>query len=265
MYRFLDVNTLSKLDINSHSNVIVKPLKNNKYIEVEISGGPDDDVEAVTVEQIETTLYIKDKSPSNNNNITITSNNSVMNFRSGNVSNVSIGNGSINFIGNVSGTVTINGKTVNLDDFQDAKQKDVKPIVITIYTPAICLDLQLSGSATFTGTQSFYSVNVDTCRDSIVNLTATDLMVNSSNSSIVTANLLHGDVMINSSNSSKVNINGNYKSIMVNSSNSSNVTTKGHCSGNYIASASNSSYIYNEAKVDGRKTQNTSNSAKIRL
>jgi hypothetical protein len=265
MYRFFDVDTLSKLDIDSHSNVIVKPPKNNKYIEVEISGGPDDDVEAVTVEQIGTTFYIKDKSPSNSNDITITSNNSVMNFRGGTVSNVSIGDGGINFIGNVSGTVTINSKTVNLDDFKDANQKDVKPIVITIYTPSICLDLKLSGSATFTGTQSFYSANVDTCHDSIVNLAATDLMVNSSNSSCITANLLGGDVMINSSNSSEVSINGDYKSIMVNSSNSSNVTTKGHCLGNYIASASNSSYICNDAKVDGRKTQNTSNSAKIRL
>lgn len=265
MHKFVSTE-ITELNIESHSDVVVKHSRSIGFTQVEISGSPKN-IALVDVEEVNGVIYIKDNSSlGSGDGITITSGNSIMNFNGGSISNLSMSNGIIYIGGNGSGKIKINGKTVNLDDYKNDDEEDSIPTVITIYTPSVDLNLNLIKSAKFTSEVAFINSFVDICHRSLVDkLITRNLEIGSSNSSLIHAELLGGELFINASNSSQIITTGTYSSIRVSASNSSDVNTKGHCLGSYRANASNSSYIHNEAKVDGKKTQNISNSARIRL
>ena len=266
MYKF-NRDNITGLNVKSHSEVIVRASKYVKSIEVEVTGSAKN-IELVSVKEVDGIIYILDKSVGKECSFSITSNNSVMNFSGSSVSNISMSNGIISINGNNSGIIKVNGKTINLDDLKEENDEDKDeyiPTVITIYTSSVDLDLNLTHSGKFRSDVKFVSTYLETNHSSKVNITSVYLNISSSNSSFIEAEVLDGDLVISCSNSSKVITKGKYSSVRVMASNSSNVLTKGHCIGDYRASASNSAYVCNEAKIEGKKIENTSNSAVIIL
>lgn len=242
------------LEIESSVNIAVSPSLDS-LVRVEIEGDEDDNI---SVKQRGDTIEIKANTQGINSQ-TIISTNGVTQISGGSFSGVSMVNGEI-YISGGSGSVTVNGKRIDLGS---GEGKEHKPTLIKIYTPFADLELCLRGMAKFASSQMFDDVFVDLNGSTQAIFDANEIKADLSGSSQLQANIKGGELNVDTSGSSNASIVGDVESVKADSSGSSHVTTSGKCLGDYKADASGCSSIRHKGNILGRARKRQSGMANI--
>lgn len=174
------------------------------------------------------------------------------------IRNVVIGDiarGSIISVGNIrsgrninisGGTITINGKRINLSDLTDTPEMPVPKVYITAPIGSF-LELNVNDTGSVYGDVEFYSAYISASNNAEVNLT------------------IQGQVQINASNNAAVCINGPFETVTAIASNNAVITTVYDCTGDYNATASNNGCVTHHGIVNGRVRSRENNNGSVRI
>ena len=264
MYRFQDPSSLNvqvsygRVNIE-HSNTI--------ECTVEIKG-TEDQVKEFTVRFINKEVQVIQKSTSSNN-ISIGNIHIGNKYVQTNGVNISQSGGGINISG-VSGSVTINGKRINLSDIEgnSTSTESVDPPVITIRIPKVDCYFELSDIAELYAKTQLAEVEAELSGNAKAEVFVCDsLKADLSNTSNLKATVAEGDLDADTSGCANLKVYGNpfISTVKADSSGTSKIDTSATVKGSYKASASGRSVIEHTGTIEGRVKESVSGMARVRL
>ena len=187
----------------------------------------------------------------------------------GNGMNIIQSNGGINISG-FSGNVTINGKKIDLSDFNsdDSSFGNSEPPVIRIKCPKIDCSIELSDIAELTAKSSLADIEIDLSGTAKSDLFMCDnLSANLSGTSSLRATIASGELKADTSGCASLQVYGNQNiaSVKASASGTSKIQTSGTVNGTYKASASGMSSVQHSGTINGRTKESASGMARIDL
>ena len=185
---------------------------------------------------------------------------------SSNFGNITIGD-DINISG-VSGSVTINGKKINISDIKEGTSVSNEPPVVTIKVPKVDCTIELSNIAELQAKLSLGEVDVELSGTAKAELYMCDsLKTDLSGTSNLKATIANGSLDADTSGCSSLQVyaNSTIESVKADSSGTSSIYTNGTVKGNYKAVASGCAKISHNGLVQGKVKEFTSGMGKIKI
>lgn len=192
---------------------------------------------------------------------------SIGNFRQSNGVHINQSNGDINISG-VSGSVTINGKKINISDIEEGTSVNNEPPVVTIKVPKVDCTIELSNIAELQAKLSLGEVDVELSGTAKAELYMCDsLKTDLSGTSNLKATIANGSLDADTSGCSSLQVyaNSTIESVKADSSGTSSIYTNGTVKGNYKAVASGCAKISHNGLVQGKVKEFTSGMGKIKI
>ena len=193
---------------------------------------------------------------------------SIGGFTQSNGVNINQSGRGINISG-VSGSVTINGKKINLSDIEeDFTVESNEPPVVTIKIPKVDCTIELSNIAELQAKLSLSEVDVELSGTSKAELYMCDsLKADLSGTSNLKATIANGSLDADTSGYSSVQAYGNptIESVKADSSGTSSIYTNGTVKGNYKAVASGCAKVSHNGAVKGKVKESTSGMGKVNV
>lgn len=185
---------------------------------------------------------------------------------SSNFSNITIGD-DINISG-VSGSVTINGKKINISDIEEGTSVSNETPVVTIKVSKVDCTIELSNIAELQAKLSLGEVDVELSGTAKAELYMCDsLKADLSGTSSLKATIANGSLDADTSGCSSLQVyaNSTIESVKADSSGTSSIYTNGTVKGNYKAVASGGAKISHNGLVQGKVKEFTSGMGKIKI
>jgi hypothetical protein len=263
------------LDIQASYCTVILEQSTNNNCTVDIKGTKDQ-VKDFSVTFSEGEVNVTQKSSNSNfGNITIGDFHigknyvqSIGGFRQSNGVNINQSGGGINISG-VSGSVTINGKKINLSDIEgDTSVESNEAPVVTIKIPKVDCTIELSNIAELQANLSLGEVDVELSGTAKTELYMCDsLKANLSGTSSLKATIANGSLYADTSGCSSLQVyaNSTIESVKADSSGTSSIYTNGTVKGNYKAVASGCAKVSHSGVVQGKVKKSTSGMGKINV
>ena len=257
----------SSLDIQaSYGKVIIEHSKDNNCT-VDIKG-TEAQVKDFSVTFNAEEVKVTQKSASSNFGDVYIGRQSIGNFIQSNGVNINHSGGGINIFG-VSGSVTINGKKINLSDIEgDTSVDSNEAPVVTIKIPKVDCTIELSNIAELQANLSLGEVDVELSGTAKTELYMCDsLKANLSGTSSLKATIANGSLDADTSGCSSLQVyaNSTIESVKADSSGTSSIYTNGTVKGNYKAVASGCAKVSHSGVVQGKVKKSTSGMGKINV